>query len=145
MALSELIAAPAGAPTADAGGLLVMTYDPTGLLNVKVQAWPLLGWNIDAANPIDSSPITIGNPLKTPPNTGTVDSPAWALIITENAVFVPDIWSGTLTDFFTWLATNHGANRYLSCAPGYPRIVNVWNQWSRDNPNLVVEPTQQVK
>ena len=120
------------------GGLLVMTYDATGLATVHVDGWPLLGWNMDATNPINPQPVTIGNPLAgTPPNTGAIKSPEWAYVVSEDAVYVPDTWRGTLAEFFTWLATNNGANRKVSTWFTFPRVANAWNIWARENPDLV--------
>jgi hypothetical protein len=119
-----------------------MTYDATGLATVLIEAWPLLAWNIDPANLIAPVPITIGNPIKTPPNTGAIVSPSWVYCIDQYAVYVADTWRGTLDEFFTWLVTNNGATRKASALLTFPELVNVWNLWVRENPNLVYGPVQ---
>jgi hypothetical protein len=137
MSVVSPAAAAAPSSTGDAGGLFVMTYDATGLASVHIDGWPLIAWNVDPANPFNPAPITLGNPLKPPPTTGAIISPAWAYGISEEAVFIPDIWRGTMTEFFMWLATNHGANRKVSAWLTFPALLNVWNRWARENPDLV--------
>jgi hypothetical protein len=125
-------------PSTNIAGLLVMTYDATGLASVLIEGWPLLGWQIDDQNPINPKPFTLGNPLATPPpNTGTIKSPQWAYISSVDAVYTPDGWRGTITEFFNWLATNNGATRVLSADLTFPEIVNAWNIWARQNSSFV--------
>lgn len=119
-------------------GILVLSYDPTGLTTVRVEGWPLVGWAIDETNPSNPVPVTIGNPLAVaPPSTGTIISPRWALSRNDDAVYVADIWRGKLYDFFTWLCKNNGANRKASAWLAVPSSYNVWQQWVRDHPDLV--------
>jgi hypothetical protein len=124
----------ATSPASAISSLLVMTYNTAGDGSVRVEGWPLLGWQYDEANPINPKPITIGNPLVAPPNTGAVKSPQWAYIVTDDAVFVPDGWRGTIAEFFTWLATNNGASRRVTANLTFPALLNIWNIWAHANP-----------
>lgn len=124
-------------PSTNVAGLLVITYDAAGTEWAHVEGWPLIGWQIDDQNPINPKPITIGNPLVAPPNTGAIKSPQWAYIASDDAVYVPDGWRGTFSQFLTWLASNAGADRLLTADVTFPVLVNAWNAWKRQNPNWV--------
>jgi hypothetical protein len=121
------------------GGLITLTYDATGLATVTVCAWPLIGWITDQANPINSVPVVMGNPLTTPPATGAVLSPQWAQAIDENSIYVPTPtpWRGMLGQFLTWIATNNGAHRKIIGQFTVPPLSNAYNAWARSNPALV--------
>jgi hypothetical protein len=123
----------------DTGGLLVMRYDAAGIQTVDVFAWPIIGWVYDVNAPANPKPITIGDPLGSnpPPSTGAVKSPQWALAITDDAVYVPnEDWRGTAAQFFTWLATNNGANRTVTGHFTIPILANAYTQWARTWPDL---------
>ena len=127
------------------GGLLVMSYPGDGLTQVVVKSWPLLGWTMDEMNPINSKPITIGDPLSTaPPATGAIKSPAWAYCISEEAVFLPDDWRGSLGEFFMFLATNNGAYRTIKADLTHARLLNYWQTWARENQTYIGYATQPI-
>lgn len=123
----------------DLASVLVMTYDPTGTQWVRVSSWPIIAWTYDLSNPVNPKPMTIGNPIKTPPSTGAIASPAWAYCLGPDAVFVSDEfdeWRGTLAEFFDWIATNNGASRKVDAWFTWPALLNVWNKWSYGKPGI---------
>jgi hypothetical protein len=135
------VRAPAGGPTStpDIGGLLVMRYDATGTKSIDVFGWPLIGWVYDVNAPANPTPVTIGNPLAavTLPPTDPIKSPQWALALSDDAVYVPnEDWRGTLAEFCTWLATNNGAQRTVTCHFTVPLMANAYTQWARTWPDL---------
>ena len=131
-----------------AATLLRLDYDATGRASVTILGGPVVSWLVDPTTPT-AAPIPIGlaPPPTPPPNTGAIQSPPWALsygaLISQHGHLVAvvatpdDSFIGTLPDFFTWLATNNGATRKLSARLGLPTMVNIWNLWARDNPDLV--------
>jgi hypothetical protein len=53
-----------------------------------------------------------------------------------DAVYVPDLWRGTIPDFFTWLATNNGAQRKVRANFKDSRLQYALQLWSTQNPAL---------
>jgi hypothetical protein len=126
-------------PDSGLGGLIVVSYDVTGLATVHIEGWPLVGWDIDPTNPVNPVPITIGNPLVAPPNTGSIISPGWAHYLDDWSVYVPTPpsgWRGSLAQFCTWLATNSGANRLVTGWFTQPNMANAFTRWARENPEF---------
>jgi hypothetical protein len=115
----------------------------------------LLGWYVDHEPPWSPPPAPAGDPrvptvapgeppvpaiighlLALAPSTPPILSPQWAQYIVPN-VFVPDLWRGTTQEFFTWLATNNGANRLIgSCLLVDNSLQQAYSQWAHDNPTL---------
>lgn len=137
-----IMASVSSTPASGVAGLLIMTYDATGLESVHVEGWPLIGWQLDDQNPRNPRPITIGDPLAAiPPATGAIESPQWVHITSDNAVYDPDGWRGTFHELLTWLATNNGATRLVTADVTFPVLVNDWNAWKREHPAWVGSET----
>ena len=116
--------------------LFSVEYDATGLALATIYDNPLLGWAVDDTTPANPMPVIVGI-LPTPaPATGPILSPQWAKYY-EGFIFVPNLWRGAITDFFTWLATNNGATRKLSGRLVTRDGLNAWQAWSQQFPQLV--------
>jgi len=53
---------------------------------------------------------------------------------------VPNQWRGDVSDFLDWLSTNNGAHRPIaSRLSRSPRLINAFDDWTRRNPELVLQ------
>lgn len=82
------------------------------------------------------TPVIIGGMVPAPPDTAPVISPQWASL-RGSTVIVPNLWRGTLNEFFTWLATNNDAHKLLRGDFSTPDVSNAFALWSQQNPTLV--------
>jgi hypothetical protein len=102
-------------------------YDQDGQACVDLFDNPLLGWLVgDDGN---STPVVTGS---LPP---TGEGPQWAHIH-DNSIYVPDMWRGTVMDFFTWLATSTGTTRKLRGNFRHPSMAAAMNNFSHNRPDL---------
>ncbi len=126
--------------------IISCNYDGTGLEWVDLFDNPVLGWIVDEtkigvgvialakpAPPIAEVPILVGSLPPGAPDTAPVLSPQWAHV--SEGVFVPDMWRGALPDFFTWIATNNGANRLLRGNFVNARLQLAMRRWSERFPD----------
>ena len=95
----------------------------------------VLGWSGTA--PV--VPMIIGTLPGAGPATDPVMSPAWAQY-TEGTVFVPDMWRGSVAEFFTLVATNNDAQRKVYAKFYTPNLAMLWNQWAMGNPLALTDP-----
>jgi hypothetical protein len=102
---------PTAVPSSDV--LISVEYDPTGLEWCRLYDNRLISWIVDETGLSLPRPVVIGTLPGETANTSPTISPQWAVCEGERAVFVPDLWRGSIADFFTWLATNGGASRKL--------------------------------
>lgn len=120
--------------------IISMDYSPDALAWVDLYDNRCLGWNVDDATPPghEAIPVIVGQlPTDRSKDTLPVLSPQW-VENTEDAIIVPDLWRGSVFDFFTWLATNNGANRKLRAkfVLNNPNA-GTWSNWAARNSNLV--------
>jgi hypothetical protein len=119
--------------------LLSMNYDPTGLAFVDLFDNPIIGWVIDETGAVEPLPAIIGALPPAAPDTAPIVSPQWAHL--QAAVFVPDVWRGTLDEFFAWLATNNGATRLVRGNFVDGKLSNTWRAWAAAHPAQVWDGT----
>src|SRR5271154_5179737 len=104
--------------------IITIEYDATGFATATLRDFPILGWLVeketDAAAPPGRPPlplpVIIGGLPPPAPDTGPVISPQWCALDLDVAGTNcrPDgTRHGHISDFFTWLATNGGADRKL--------------------------------
>lgn len=116
--------------------LISVEYPADGISWARLYDNPILGWTVDETGATPPKPIIIGTLPLVPADTGEVLSPQWANYV-DPAVFVPDLWRGSLADFFTWLATNNGVRRPLQARFGVSHtLYNDFRAWAQDNPDL---------
>jgi hypothetical protein len=102
----------------------------------------VLGWIIDTAGSNRPIPSIIGSMPPAAPNTGEVRSPLWG-VRDEQVMKVPDMWRGSLSEFFTFIATNNGASRKLFADFSDIGLAQAFNTWVTANPGLgLTEPPQ---
>jgi hypothetical protein len=119
----------------DAAQIIVScNYDPTGLEWVDLFDNPALGWLVDE-DTSEAVPVVVGTAPPPAADTGAVLSPTWAHFADES-LYVPDVWRGQLIDFFTWLATNNGAQRKVRANFRSGRLKTAMEQWGQQNPSL---------
>jgi len=104
-------------------------YDQDGTSFVDLFDNPVLGWVVDEDGV--SHPVVTGS---LPPPSSSLGSPQWAHIHADS-LYVPDMWRGTVLDFFTWLATAGGANRKLRGNFRHPSLQSAMNNWSQNYPD----------
>jgi hypothetical protein len=123
--------------------VISMDYGPTALDWVDLYDNRCVGWNVDDGLPVahEAVPVIVGQlPTDRSSETAPVISPQWAES-TQGGVIVPDMWRGSLYDFFTWLATNNGAARRLRAKFTLSEAdMSAWANWAARNPSLVREP-----
>lgn len=138
------------------GVIISVEYAADGLAWARLYDNQVLGWYVDTEPPITApegsttpllggpptapgvppTPVILGHLLALPPATAAVVSPQWANYVEPN-VFVPDIWRGTIHEFFTWLATNNGAHRPLgSRLLSEVSLQHAFSNWAAGNPEL---------
>ena len=83
----------------------------------------------------EAAPVIVGTAPPPAPDTGGIQSPKWAHFADES-LYVPDVWRGQLIDFFTFLATNNGAQRKVRANFRSGRLKGAMDQWSTLNPTL---------
>jgi hypothetical protein len=102
----------------------------------------VLGWIIDTAGGTKPIPAIIGSMPPVAPATGEVRSPLWG-VRDEQVMKVPDMWRGTIAEFFTFIATNNGAERKIFADFSDIGLQVEFNSWVTANPNLgLTEPPQ---
>ena len=137
---------------AGAGIIISVEYAPDGLAWARLYDSLLLGWYVDheppwtpPPEPIGQVPVVapgeppvpaiIGHLLAEAPPTPML-SPQWAQYVAPN-VFVPDLWRGTSSQFFTWIATNNGMFRPLASALLVDNgLQQAFSLWASENPAL---------
>jgi hypothetical protein len=89
--------------------------------------------------PMPPLPSIVSGMLPAPaPDTSQIVSPQWAKYLGGSMIEVPNLWRGVCWDFFTWLATNNGAQRQLDKRLGLSStLYNVFDDWGRANPGLI--------
>jgi hypothetical protein len=122
---------------AQSGWCISVSYDATGLANASLYDNRILGWVVDDAGVIASVPVILGTMPPAAPATAPVLSPQWAQAGAAG-VGVPNAWRGSLTDFFTWLATNHGAARKLQAFFLNADLARAFAAWRTSNPALAL-------
>jgi hypothetical protein len=124
--------------------IISCNYDPTGLAAVDLFDNPVMGWLIDetqsarsavAVPPIVEMPIITGTMPPAAEATGAILSPQWAHVVADS-VYVPDAWRGRLSDFFTWIATNNGAQRKVRGNFRNSSLNYALATWAASNPAL---------
>jgi hypothetical protein len=105
-------------------------YDQNGETFVDLFDNPVLGWVIDDDNADSSHPVVTGT--LPPPSPGM---PQWAHIH-DDSVYVPDMWRGTVMNFFTWLVTAGEKDMKLRGNFRHPSLISAMNNWSQSNPDL---------
>src|SRR5277367_4613040 len=118
--------------------VITVTYDATGLASATIRDYPVLGWIVDETSASLPVPVITGT-LPEPPDTAPVVSPPWCLLDGAGINFPDGGRIGHLADFFTWLATNGGAQRKLAATFVSRHLVKMWVSWSRSKPELVQE------
>ena len=103
----------------------------------------VLGWIVDTTTggklPI---PVIIGSMPPAAPDTGDVKSPLWG-VRDEAVLKIPDMWRGSIPEFFTWIATNNGATRKLYADFSDAGLAADFNNWRIGNPGMgLTEPPQ---
>ena len=117
-------------------GDIILSMDYSDEDVVEVFDTRCLGWIVDELRRGDPRPITIGGlPPEADEASSPVRSPQWAGLH-EDRVDVPELWRGKLPDFFTWLATNNGAERRLHSNFESLTVSNIFDQWATQNPDL---------
>lgn len=118
------------------GDLIIsMDYSPNALDWADLYDNRCIAWEADVGAPV--IPVVVGKlPTDRSADTPPVISPQW-VDCSQESVIVPDLWRGSLYDFFTWLATNNGATRKLRGKFLNNQIVATWESWKARNPNLV--------
>jgi hypothetical protein len=119
--------------------LISMNYDPTGLAWVDLFDNPILGWVIDETGAVGPQPAILGVLPPPAPDTAPIFSPQWAHL--QIAVFVPDLWRGSIHDFFTWLASNNGAERKVRGLFVDGKLSNAWRSWATGHAGQVWDGT----
>jgi len=112
--------------------LLSCNYDETGLAWVDIFDNPLLGWIADETGAAEVAPVVVGLLPPASVDTSPVLSPRWAHCVVPS-VYVPDLWRGDLNSFFTWLATNNGAQRLVRGNFRNPNVANAMMFWASNN------------
>jgi hypothetical protein len=103
----------------------------------------MIAWAYDNTNPLTpgTTPLGIANMHATPPATGSIISPQWAVAYEfeiDAAVFTAgESWVGNFTEFLFWLATNNGAQRTIGVQLSTPVLKNLWNKFSQMYPQYV--------
>jgi hypothetical protein len=120
--------------------LITIAYDNKGTDWADLKDNHILAWVIDSnepPNPPEPRSITVYPYSENPPITEPIVTPNWAVGFIDT-IYVPDIFRGSPLEFYTWLATNNGAQRKVGGANlRNEQLVNTFDQWSRQNPNLV--------
>jgi hypothetical protein len=95
---------------------------------------PVYAWMVDpAGSPI--YPVILGTlPDWTPPDTGDVKSPRWAVRETRE-IFIPDEARGDMHWFLNYIAFNNGATRKLYADFSDLNFVQAWRTWASGNPD----------
>jgi hypothetical protein len=114
--------------------IISCNYDGTGLEWVDMFDNPALGWLVDETTGF-SNPIITGSLPPHAPATDPILSPQWAHIHIDS-VFVPDKWRGGVMNFFTWLATNGGAQRKVRGNFMATNLLYALDSWRQQNPGL---------
>jgi hypothetical protein len=114
--------------------LLSIEYDGTALAWCRVYDNPILGWIVDDTGAVAAKPVIVGQLPTVAAAHPPIVSPQWTKIVGGDSVLVPDLWRGSLPAFFTWLATNNGANRKVGSRLTTDAALNAWTIWARDNP-----------
>jgi hypothetical protein len=114
------------------------TPEPAGLLAATLSDNPVKAWLIDPAGVVPPIPQILGGmPAGAPPDTAPVLSPRW-VELHQHTVFVPNIWRGSIQDFFTWLATNNGVSRQLYANFIHSDLHNGFRAWAERFPALAL-------
>jgi hypothetical protein len=104
-------------------------YDSAGSPVVDLFDNPVLGWRVDEADG-PASPVTVGT---LPPKSTGATSPQWAHAMADG-VFVPDVWRGSIMEFFTWLALD--GERKVRGNFRDTRLKYALTTWAMQNPTL---------
>ncbi len=104
-------------------------YDRDGESFVDLFDNPVLGWLVEEETG-SSMPVVTGSLPPTYPN-----MPQWAHIH-DDSVYVPDMWRGSVMDFFTWLVTAGEVDAKLRGNFRHPSLKSAMNNWSQANPDL---------
>lgn len=153
--MSDPLAQPSATPTQ-----VIPPPQPTILVNCEYNPFPwqgmgpglgwvilydnrVLGWIVDTTTggklPI---PSIIGSMPPKAGDTGDVKSPLWA-VRDEQIMKIPDMWRGSVAEFFTFLATNNGATRKLFADFSDVGLRHEFDAWSAGNPGIALtEPPQ---
>lgn len=129
-------------PGLPGSAIITFEYDATGLAWVILHDNAPVCWLVDDTGATPPVPMIIGSMPPAPPATGAVLSPLWGQVFAGGTLFIPDIIRGTPNAVFTWLATNHGANRQLYANFAATGLAVSWQQWAANNPTraLAVPP-----
>jgi hypothetical protein len=94
---------------------------------------------VDETGATPMKPQIVGGFPLAATDTAPILSPQWAGF-DEPAVVVENLWRGTVSDFFTWLATNNGAHRPLQARFVIEaELVNSFAIWANLHPELVFD------
>ena len=107
---------------------------------------PVLGWLVDETAvtslkvgdpvpPMNEFPVITGTMPPAAPANGAIISPQWVHQVDDD-VYVPDAWRGSVVEFFTWLATNNGAQRKVRGNFRTSRLKGAMDVWSANNQAL---------
>jgi hypothetical protein len=105
---------------------------------------PVYAWMVDpAGSPI--YPVILGTlPDWTPPPTGDIESPRWA-VREQREIFIPDTARGDMHSFLNYIAYNNGARRQLYADFSDTMLAAAWISWASANPgNALREPPNPV-
>jgi hypothetical protein len=109
---------------------------PVGLGWVILYDNRVLCWIIDTTNQRKPIPAIIGSmPPPVAADTAPVKSPLWA-VRDEQVIKVPDMWRGSIQEFFTWIATNNGATRKVFADFSDVGLAADFAAWVGHNPGL---------
>jgi hypothetical protein len=134
-------------PAADATIIIVsIEYPADGLKWVRLYDNHALGWIVDETMPVPMKPAPPVSPQPYPlivgsfptpaPDTSPIISPQWCKCVGPN-ILVPDLWRGTILEFFAWLATNNGARRPIGANfVLHSTLLNNYAAWAQSNPDL---------
>lgn len=98
---------------------------------------PVYAWMVDpAGSPI--TPVILGTlPDWTPPDTGDIKSPRWA-VREQREIFIADLARGDMHWFLNFIAYNNGASRKLYADFSDTNLVQAWHGWKSGNPTMVL-------
>jgi hypothetical protein len=107
------------------GELLLSMYYPE-VDQVLIFDNHVLGWVVDSAEPQGAEPIPriIG---ALPP---AAEGPQWASVMANGTVFVPDLYRGSATDFFSWLAALGDGYRLNGDGLTVGFLATAWRGWA---------------
>lgn len=130
--------------------LLTCEYNPrdwdgvaTGLAWAILHDNPVIAWLVDPTCTDPVQPVILGSMAGAPPETAPVISPAWASV-SGDTVYVPDTWRGSATEFFTYIASNNGAQRPIYAKFADNTLAAAWDSWANAHASLALKEPPNV-